>query len=99
MSLANRRHDLIAITVADPREMELPRVGFIELEDAESGEVLLIDTGSDDIRNNFAYYSGRDRQDLEKLFRALRIDNIALRTDQSYAEAMIRFFQMRARRQ
>jgi uncharacterized protein (DUF58 family) len=57
LRITNKKHDLIAVSIADPRERELPSVGFIELEDAETGETILVDTSDRAIREGFMNYS------------------------------------------
>ncbi|MFC1601700.1 DUF58 domain-containing protein [Candidatus Sumerlaeota bacterium] len=98
LAIANRRHDLIAITVGDPRETELPPIGLLELEDAETGQVVLIDTYNRALREQFARAADAERRQLDELLRALAIDNVALTTGESYVEPLIRFFQKRAKR-
>lgn len=98
LQIANKRHDIVSITITDPRELELPNVGFIELEDAETGETFLVDTSSTDVRSEFATETSVTVQQREKLFRSLNVDYINIRTDQSYAEPLMRFFRMRAKR-
>ncbi|MDZ7264283.1 MAG: DUF58 domain-containing protein [candidate division KSB1 bacterium] len=98
LQIANRRHDVVSITITDPRELELPDVGFIELEDAESGEVVLVDTSYSEVRHSYARRSLDEVQYRDKLFRSINVDHIDIRTDQSYIEPLIRFFRMRARR-
>ncbi|MBN1479742.1 DUF58 domain-containing protein [candidate division KSB1 bacterium] len=98
LQIANKRHDIVSITITDPREIELPNVGFIELEDAETGETFLVDTASFDVRREFATTTNETIQEREKLFRSLNVDYIAIRTDQSYIEPLMRFFRMRAKR-
>jgi len=98
LQIANRRHDMVAITITDPREIELPNVGFIELEDAETGETFLVDTSSAGVRSEFAETTHANIEEREKLFRSLNVDYIDIRTDQSYIEPLIRFFRMRAKR-
>ncbi len=98
LQIANRRHDIVAITVTDPREMHMPDVGFIELEDAESGEIILVDTSYDAFRSHYAKQSMDDKAAREKLFSSINVDHIDVRTDQDYIEPLIRFFRMRAKR-
>jgi uncharacterized protein (DUF58 family) len=98
LSIANNRHDLIAVTITDPRELELPPAGFIELEDAETGETVLIDTYDASLRASFARYSSEDRESLLKMFRSSGIDHIDVMTDRSYVEPLTRVFRQRARR-
>ncbi|MBN1560573.1 DUF58 domain-containing protein [candidate division KSB1 bacterium] len=98
LQIANKRHDIVSVTITDPREVELPNVGFIELEDAETGETFLVDTSSLDIRHEFAATTSTAIGEREKLFRSLNVDFIDIRTDQSYIEPLMRFFRMRAKR-
>lgn len=98
LQIANRRHDIVAVTVTDPREVELPDVGFIELEDAESGETILVDTSYAEVRNLYSKQSSDDIQKRLKLFKSMSVDHIDIRTDQPYIEPLIRFFRMRAKR-
>ena len=98
LQIANKRHDIVAVTISDPREIDLPNVGFIELEDAETGETFLVETSSLNVRNEFSDATNTAVQERAKLFRSLNVDYIDIRTDQSYIEPLIRFFRMRARR-
>ena len=98
LQIANKRHDIVSVTISDPREIDLPNVGFIELEDAETGETFLVDTSSLDVRKEFAAATNTAVIEREKLFRSLNVDYIDIRTDQSYIEPLIRFFRMRAKR-
>ncbi len=98
LQIANRRHDIIAISITDPRERELPDVGFIELEDAETGETYLLDTTDPAVRRDIAVRSKENALVREKLFRSIQVDHIDISTQQSYIEPLIRFFRMRAKR-
>jgi uncharacterized protein (DUF58 family) len=93
-----RRHDFIAIRISDPRESELPAVGLLELEDAESGERLLLDTNSAAVREAFAEAAERRRAALMQLTRRARVDLIEVSTDGGHLDALIRFFRLRERR-
>jgi uncharacterized protein (DUF58 family) len=98
LQVANKKHDIISIDIIDPREVELPNVGFLELEDAETGETVLIDTGSSEIRQSFFSESQEKRDKREKFFKSIGVDNINILTDRSYVEPITRFFKMRAKR-
>lgn len=98
LSVANRKHDLVAISVTDPREMSMPAIGFIELEDAETGEVVLIDTYDTDLRNNYELFAENEKKQLETLFKSLGIDHVNIMTDRSYVAPLVRFFRKRAKR-
>ena len=95
---ANRRHDVVAVQIADRYELELPALGRLVLSDAETGEVVEINTGDDRKRAAFAERQARAQEDLARLFRSARIDAIRLRTDQPYAAELGRFFETREKR-
>ncbi|GAB4310896.1 MAG: DUF58 domain-containing protein [Candidatus Sumerlaeia bacterium] len=94
----NRKHDLVAISIADPREFELPPAGILELEDAETGEIVLVDTFDRHVRERFAAARREQAARLRQNLRRMNIDHIALATDQPYDEALVHFFRLRARR-
>jgi uncharacterized protein (DUF58 family) len=98
MRRTNRRHDLIAVQVEDPRERELPDVGIVALEDAESGEVIEVDTASATVRKRFRELSLERGLQLVNDFRSEGIDTLQLRTDAPYMPALQRFFKTRERR-
>ncbi len=98
LQIANKKHDIVAITITDPREVALPNVGFIELEDAETGETFLVDTSDFAVRDEFASRSMQTKLAREKIFRSMNVDYIDISTDASYVEPLIRFFRMRAKR-
>ncbi len=93
-----RRHDLIAVSITDPREARLPNVGLVELEDAETGKRVLIDTGSERVRREYEK-AGRERADgLAEMFRSDGIDHIRLESGRDYVRDLVGFFRMRERR-
>ncbi len=98
LRIARRRHDLIPIVVTDPREMALPNVGLIELEDPETGEAALIDTTSRSLRERYANRMRAQCEERETMFRRMDTSTIDIRTDQSYVEPLVRFFHKRERR-
>ncbi len=98
MRRTNRRHDLIAVHVEDPREKELPDVGIVALEDAESGEVIELDTASAAVRRRFKELSAERGRRLVSDFRSEGIDTLQLQTDAPYMPALQRFFKTRERR-
>jgi uncharacterized protein (DUF58 family) len=98
MRRTNRRHDLIAVHVEDPREKELPDVGIVALEDAESGEVIELDTASPKVRRRFKELSLERGRRLVSDFRSEGIDTLQLQTDAPYMPALQRFFKTRERR-
>ena len=98
MRQTNRRHDLIAVQVADPREKELPNVGILALEDAETGEIIELDTGSAAVRKRFRDLAAEHDRRLVNDFRSEGVDTLELTTDSPYMPALQRFFKARERR-
>ncbi len=96
LRIANRKHDMVPVVVTDPREIEMPDVGFIELEDAESGEAVLIDTGSPEFRKTFLHLGSGERRERDTLFKQLGIDAVEIFTHQDYVDPLVRFFRKRA---
>ncbi len=92
-----RRHDLVPVTVADPLEQGLPDVGFLDLEDPETGEVVVFDTSGPEAKA-FAREAARAREARVALFRKLDMDQVAVATDRPYLPALTEFFEARARR-
>ena len=98
LQVANKRHDLVAIHLIDPLEMQLPDVGLIELEDLESGETVMLDTSVSEIRETIFGNASEEKLKLEKLFKSIGIDYVDIYTDRSYIQPLTRFFRMRAKR-
>ncbi|MCX6902125.1 MAG: DUF58 domain-containing protein, partial [Verrucomicrobia bacterium] len=95
---ANRRHDVVAVQITDRFEQELPALGRLVLRDAETGEVIEVNTGDARRRSGFGRRRQEAQAELMRLFRKLGIDAIQLRTDQPYAAALGRFFETREKR-
>jgi len=98
LRLVNRVHDLVALSVRDPRESELPAVGMVALEDAETGVVQVVDTGVPRLRQAFREAALDAQQRLRDLFRRLGIDTVELANGEPYDVPLVRFFEERARR-
>jgi len=98
LQIANNKHDIVSVKITDPRETGFDNVGLIELEDAETGEVLVIDTGSREFRREFAARAEEDNVTLKKGFQLINVDFINIRTDRSYIVPLINFFRMREKR-
>jgi uncharacterized protein (DUF58 family) len=98
LSVTSRRHDLIAIPIIDPREEDLPDVGLLTLEDAETGEQIEIDTSDRATRRDFLKAVDQRTSDRLRDFRRKRIDAISLRTNEDYVPALRTFFRTRERR-
>ena len=98
LKIANRRHDVIGIKITDPRELELPPIGFLELEDAETGEQILVDTNDPLMRKQFSIFTNSDRERLDKKFKAINLDSVEVFTDRSYIVPLMIFFKQRAKK-
>ncbi len=98
LSVANKRHDCVAITITDPREMELPKAGIVELTDAETGSFFQVDTSSAKIRRIYSERANRKIEERSRTFGSIGVDHIDVRTDVPYLEELIKFFKMRKRR-
>jgi uncharacterized protein (DUF58 family) len=92
------RHEVVAITVDDPREHDLPESGWIELLDAESDRRVLVDTGSREIRTRLAFLADRRREDRARALAASGADHVRLETGKDYTIPLRRAFALRARR-
>ncbi len=95
---ANRRHDVIAVLITDPRELQLPSVGLVALQDAETRQTRLFDTSSRAFRREFELMAQQRIQNLERSLRSSGIDFIHIDTGQSIVEPLVRFFRMRGAR-
>ncbi len=99
LSVAGRRHDVIAIRIGDEREAELPDLGYLELEDPESGEIAVVNTSDPDFRERFAERVRRQRSELDRALRRSKVDVVDVVTGRPYVRPLMRFFEERARRQ
>ncbi len=99
LRITNRRHDLIAMIVSDPREHQLPDVGWLTLEDAESGEQVELNTSDPAIRRGYAALAANRHNSLHRAMRTAGLDLLDLSTDQSSIPALLTFFKSRQRRQ
>ncbi len=95
LSLTNRRHDLICASVSDPREFELPNVGTLFLEDAESGECVQIDTSSAKVRKAYSDYNFIRKSQFEKQLAKVGIDLLEVDTTDDYIFKLKKFFETR----
>jgi uncharacterized protein (DUF58 family) len=97
LRIAHRRHDVVPVTITDPLEEELPKLGLAYFEDLETGEVVCFDTSGPDSAR-FAAEARRRRAERDALFRRLDMDSVAVRTDRPYIGALLSFFRARERR-
>lgn len=98
LRVTNKKHDVVSICITDPRELRLPKAGIVELQDAETGETLLIDTSDPDFRKGFSLLAAKRMQDRLEIFRSTGVDHIDVRTDIPYIDPIMKFFRMREKR-
>jgi uncharacterized protein (DUF58 family) len=98
LKLTAQRHDLVVATLEDPREADLPNVGLARFVDPETGATIELDTGDGAVRKAYHEAATAERLARRKLLRRLAVDEIPLRTNSSYVEALLRFFSTRERR-
>jgi len=98
LAVSNKRHDIVAITVSDPREMELFDAGIVKLEDLESGETFMVDTSDIALRKKYNQDAKQRQSERKMLFSSVNVDTIEVRTDMPYTQSLFRFFRNRERR-
>jgi len=98
LSVTGKGHDMVAVSITDPRELDLPDMGIVNVEDAESGENFLLDTSSFALRKDYSARAMKMFDERSRMFRSINIDHIDIRTDRPYSQEMYKFFRMRERR-
>lgn len=98
LAIMKKRHDVVCINMRDIREEEIPDVGFIELEDAETGEQVLVDTSDKEFRKNYVKLVNKKNNDLTKALQKIKIDLIQLRSGEDFIIPLKRFFSIREKR-
>ena len=95
MTIANRKHDVVAIQVYDKRETELPRAGLVKLRDAERGKEVWVDTSSRRVRDGYvAWWSERQKR-MEDSLKKSRVDMVSVATDEDFVIALMNLFKRR----
>lgn len=98
LRIVSKRHDVIAVTMSDPRERELPKVGLIKMADAESGQERWVDTSDANIRRSFEQYWRQHDERMKKAFLSTKVDRISIETHRPYLRPLVDFFKMRESR-
>lgn len=98
LSIAGRRHDVVAVHMSDRREETMPPVGYVELEDAEGGGQLVVNTSNAQFQRALEEHTARRHVEREQAFRKARVDVIEVETGEPYFDSLRRFFKQRARR-
>jgi uncharacterized protein (DUF58 family) len=95
LTIANRKHDVVAIQVYDRRETELPPVGLMKIKDAETGEERWIDSSSAKIRDMYSRWWSRRQQEMNDSFKKCRVDSVSIRTEDDYVKSLMTLFEKR----
>jgi uncharacterized protein (DUF58 family) len=98
LGLLNKRHDVIAVPVRDRAEIALPNVGLVEFVDAETGEIIFVDTSSKRFRNRYGENSSKRFDGMKNTLKSINVDSISINTGKPYIHTLIEFFNMRRRR-
>ena len=96
LTIANRKHDVVALQVYDIRETELPNVGLVKLKDAETGERIWVDTSDKRLRTTYKHAWGESQLALQKVFTKSGVDTVSMSTSEDYVRALMKLFKMRA---
>lgn len=96
LTIANRKHDIVALQVYDIRETELPDVGLVKLKDAETGERIWVDTSDKRLRTTYKHAWGESQLSLQKTFTKSGVDSVSMNTSEDYVRALMKLFKMRA---
>ena len=96
LTIANRKHDIVALQVYDIRETELPNVGLVKLKDAETGERIWVDTSDTRLRTSYKHAWGEGQLALQKTFVKSGVDSVSMSTSEDYVRALMKLFKMRA---
>ena len=95
LTIANRKHDVVAIQVYDRRETELPPVGLIKMKDAETGRERWIDSSSSGVRKMYGEWWNRRQEDMAQSFNKCRVDSVSIRTEDDYVKSLLALFHKR----
>lgn len=98
LAVANKRHDIVAVTITDPCELELQDVGLVKIFDAENGRDFVIDSSDKKVRLEYARLAFERIEKRNKIFRSVNVDSIDVRTDIPYSQSILKFFRGRERR-
>ena len=96
MTIANRKHDLVAIQVYDRRLAELPKIGLVKMRDAESGSEMYVDTSSSKVQKAQREWWKEQCEKLDSTLKKSRVDSVSVRTDQDYVKALLNLFAQRS---
>ncbi len=95
LTIANKKHDIVALQVYDKREKELPPVGLMKMQDAETGQEIWIDTFSKKVRNEYSKWWNTNQENITKIFNKSRTDTVSIATDEDFVPALLSLFKKR----
>lgn len=95
LTIANRKHDIVALQVYDSLETQLPKVGLMKIQDYETGEEQWIDTSSRKVREAYKKWWDERQAQMQQIFNRSRVDSVSVRTDEDYVKALLVLFKMR----
>ena len=95
LTIANRKHDMVAIQVYDQRETEIPPVGFMKIKDAETGVERWVDTSSRKTRDAYGAWWSKRQKEMNNTFKRSKVDSVSIRTDEDYVKALMALFSQR----
>lgn len=95
MMIANRKHDVVALQIYDPRETEIPNIGMVKLKDAETGERLWVDTSDRRLRMAYHNWWGENQISLQQVLAKCNVDYVSIGTDEDYVKSLIKLFKLR----
>jgi len=98
IKILKNKHDVIAIRIIDNREINIPDIGLIELEDEETGEQILVDTSDIEFRENYSKLMNIQKEKINKSFKKNKVDIVDIKTDDSYEIPLKKFFKMRQKK-
>ncbi len=97
LTIANRKHDVVALQIYDERETEMPDIGLVKLKDAETGQRIWIDTADKHLRTFYKHHWGERQLNLQRAFTKAKVDAVSINTSDDYVQALMRLFQMRSK--
>ena len=97
LKLLAKKHDVIALRIVDPAEIELPDAGILKLQDPETGETIMINSSSKIVREKYKKAVHKQEEELIERFRRMKVDLVNLTTDKPYAPELMKFFKFRIR--
>ncbi len=98
LAISNKKHDLVAITINDPKETAIPQIGLVSFKDAETGNTIMVDTNSKYFQDMFGKRAAESVSNTKTLLKLTKIDHIHIFTNVSYEDPLIKFFRLRKRR-